>query len=367
MNTRRLIALALILGLLAPTTAAAAPLAGPCIPGVAYDPACDANQDGTVNVLDIQLAAGHWNQSGSWVSDNNHDHLGQGWYGDGNALVIQGSFAVYPDAPLMLSNSAGNGLRIQSAGKAGVYVVSAADDGFWVCQAGNTPPCTSDFNSNGVDVASAEDYGVRVELAGRSSFRSDASGTNGVYIYDAGDSGIWVRAATNWAGYFAGNINVAGNCTGCRIAQFAVNSGPETLQAGDIVAMDGIADSPFAGIGMLLRVRRATPGSPLVGVVSGRAEPYTSQEDGSQTLVARDGQPAATGEYLSVVIYGPMQVRAAGHIDTGQRVTVGQAGAVRAMGRVTVDGVTLDEGGSSLGMALETAGDGLVWVLVNPQ
>jgi hypothetical protein len=104
-----------------------------------------------------------------------------------------------------------------------------------------------------------------------------------------------------------------------------------------------------------------------VGVVSGRAEPYTSQEDGSQTLVARNGQPAAAGEYLSVVIYGPMQVRAAGHIDTGQRVTVDQAGAVRAMGRVTVDGVTLDEGGSSLGVALETAGDGLVWVLVNPQ
>jgi hypothetical protein len=228
--------------------------------------------------------------------------------------------------------------------------------------------CTLDnTNANGFEVANAEDYGARVVYAGRAAFRSDDSGTNGLYVATAGDSGVWIADATNWAGYFAGNINVTGNCTGCRIAQMAVNTGEAILQPGEIVAVDGITDSPFAGTDMLLRVHRATPGSPLVGVVSGRAEPYTSQEDGSHTLVARSGQPAAAGEYLSVVIYGPMQVRAAGHIDTGQRVTVDQAGAVRAMRRATVDGVTLDEGGSSLGVALETAGDGLVWVLVNPQ
>ena len=74
MNARKLFSLALVLILLATLTGAAgsAPLAGPCAPGAAYDPACDTNQDGTVNVLDIQLAAGHWNQSGTYVGDNNH-------------------------------------------------------------------------------------------------------------------------------------------------------------------------------------------------------------------------------------------------------------------------------------------------------
>ena len=38
MNTRRLLALTLIFGLLA-STAAAAPLAGPCVPGAAYNAA----------------------------------------------------------------------------------------------------------------------------------------------------------------------------------------------------------------------------------------------------------------------------------------------------------------------------------------
>ena len=51
-----------------------------------------------------------------------------------------------------------------------------------------------------------------------------------------------------------------------------------------------------------------------------------------------------------------------------KRVTLGDAGGVRATRRVTVDGVTLDEGGSSLGMVWEAADrNDLVWVLVNPQ
>ena len=32
-------------------------------------------------VTDIQLTASHWNQTGTWVSDNQHDHLGQTWTG----------------------------------------------------------------------------------------------------------------------------------------------------------------------------------------------------------------------------------------------------------------------------------------------
>lgn len=68
-----------------------------------------------------------------------------------------------------------------------------------------------------------------------------------------------------------------------------------------------------------------------------------------------------------MVIYGPMQVKAAGSVDKGQRVTAGDTGGVRATRRVLVDGVALDEGGPSLGMALNAVENGRVWVLVNPQ
>ena len=86
MNARRLFSLILVLILLVTLAGAAgsAPLAGPCVPGAAYDPACDANQDGTITVNDIQLTAGHWNQTGAFVSDNNHTHLGQTWTGANN-------------------------------------------------------------------------------------------------------------------------------------------------------------------------------------------------------------------------------------------------------------------------------------------
>ncbi|MCB0251989.1 MAG: hypothetical protein KDI07_25700, partial [Anaerolineae bacterium] len=114
MNTRRLIVLALVLGLLLPTAAGAVPLkdanfaeklasfdplTGPCALGGAYDPACDVNHDGAVNVLDVQLAAGHWNQSGTWTSDNDHNHLGQTWTGVDNSLVISGTFDAAPYVP----------------------------------------------------------------------------------------------------------------------------------------------------------------------------------------------------------------------------------------------------------------------------
>ena len=73
----------MILCLLIPAAAAAAndspTLAGPCAPGPVYDPACDVDHDGDVDILDIQLAAGHWNRSGTWTGG------GDGWSLTGNA------------------------------------------------------------------------------------------------------------------------------------------------------------------------------------------------------------------------------------------------------------------------------------------
>ncbi len=59
----------LVFSILATTPIVAAPLSGPCAPGAAYDPTCDVNHDGAVNVLDVQLTAGHWNQTGTYSVD----------------------------------------------------------------------------------------------------------------------------------------------------------------------------------------------------------------------------------------------------------------------------------------------------------
>ena len=98
--------LIVVLTILTAIPATAAPLVGPCAPGTAYDPACDVDQDGDVDIFDIQLTASRWNRTGTWVSDNDHDHLGQTWVGNNNPLRIQGNFGPPNEAPLVLSSRA---------------------------------------------------------------------------------------------------------------------------------------------------------------------------------------------------------------------------------------------------------------------
>ncbi|MGB2775054.1 MAG: hypothetical protein WBF31_22320, partial [Anaerolineae bacterium] len=177
MNARQLFSLILVLILLATLTGAASstPLVGPCVPGTGYDPACDVDQDGVITVNDLQLTAGHWSQTGAYVSDNNHNHLGQTWTGTDNPLKIQGSYGAPDYAPLVLSNSTGTGLRITSATNNGVQVDSAGDAG--------------------VQVSSAGINGVAVLLAGSSGVYVESVASTGVYVDSAGDDGIYVRAA----------------------------------------------------------------------------------------------------------------------------------------------------------------------------
>jgi hypothetical protein len=93
MTIQRTLVLALALLLVAAVTAAGvtgaqeapqAPASTPCAPGAVYDPACDVDHDGDVDVLDIQLAAGHWNQAGTWTG-------GDYWSLTGNAGTTPGA------------------------------------------------------------------------------------------------------------------------------------------------------------------------------------------------------------------------------------------------------------------------------------
>ncbi len=68
MKAGRLLSLGIACTLLATLSVAAgaAPQAGPCAPGTAYDPACDVDHNGAIDVTDIQLTAGHWGQTGTY-------------------------------------------------------------------------------------------------------------------------------------------------------------------------------------------------------------------------------------------------------------------------------------------------------------
>ena len=206
------LALVVLLTIVAVMPVAAIPLFGPCAPGAAYDPACDANQDGHINITDIQLAAGHWNQTGTFTSDNNHIHLGQTWTGNNNPLVISGTFNQAPDyAGLVGSNLDGNGITGRSASDtaSGVYGENTAG-GYGV--AGRT---SGTYQTAGVYGVSTSTFGGNYGVYGQIN---DYAGYG---VYGNNDSnfagyGVFGNGATGVAGYspIANGYGVQGTATG---------------------------------------------------------------------------------------------------------------------------------------------------------
>lgn len=384
---------ALVLGVAsagAQTATGRAPHVGGCTPGAAYDPACDVDHDNDVDIFDIQLAAGHWNQAGTFVSDNNHTHLGQTWAGNNNPLKFTGSYGAPEWAPLVLGNSVGDGLRVESAGGDGVYLNSASFNGVTIAAAG----------SDGVEVYAAGDDGVHVYHAGSPAVQFASSTHDGIEVEGAQGNGLFVGAANN--GVYvqnAGSIGVYAHTEALfgawgfytperiygsiglfdALSLVAQVSGPDGLSPGDLVAVAGLGD-PLPGRPARTPLVRLASNTftGVIGVVESRLVmtpgsiqvPLQANESttGLGTAVLRyAGGPAQAGDYVAITVLGAAQVRvdARAVIEAGQRLTVGsQPGHARALRTVTVDGVTLDEGGPILGVALAPARDGLVWVLV---
>lgn len=211
MRHKTSIMLPLVLALLfvAGTSARAAPLAGPCIAGAVYDPACDVDHDGDVDIFDIQLTAGHWTQSGPWTSDNDHDHLGQTWTGSNNTLTLTGAFS--PNPPLLLSNTTGDGLRATSSAASGTGVEGTA-----TAASGTTTGVEGrSFSIGGTGVSgnalatSGSSYGV----VGQSSSTS-GRGVWGVAAATSGiNSGVYGQSASTQGTGVRGHATAASGTT----------------------------------------------------------------------------------------------------------------------------------------------------------
>ena len=112
-------------------------------------------------------------------------------------------------------------------------------------------------------------------------------------------------------------------------------------------------------------------------MVRGRAELETAKEGESlregqtgERLVSREGA-AQPGEYVTIVIHGPMRIKVSaegGSIQPGTCFVVTESGVARALKTVVINDVRVAESAPVIGIALEAAQkDGYIWVLVNPQ
>ncbi len=304
-----------------------------------------------------------------------------------------------------VDNTGQDGLHVGTAGSDGVHVENAVNsgvqidhtdgDGIFICAVGTETTCTPTIVplNNGVEIGNAEDVGVYVGWAGASGlFVSYSEGSavgvqavagDGMFVGSAGNDGMHVNGAgnngvdvtgDNLAGYFSGNIQVTGSCTGCLLATFGVNSGGETLQPGDLVTVQGVQTSGVDSVLILLEVTPAKAGQTVVGVVGGWAE-LIKEETPRPTeiglrLIPREG-PAAPGAYVTIIYSGPVQVQAGsldGGLAAGTRLTLAADGGVRALQTTTVNGIQVAESAPVVGIALSKPdAAGLVWVLVNPQ
>ncbi|MFN2204320.1 MAG: hypothetical protein ACK2UT_00275 [Candidatus Promineifilaceae bacterium] len=213
------------------------------------------------------------------------------------------------------------------------------------------------------------DTGVQAAIRADSTTGPAILGQTDDYI---GVMGVSEYASAGYAGYFYGNLAISGKCYGCTQAQFAVNHGRATLREGDLVTIDNVVPAAYANAPLLWQVRTAQEGDPVVGVVHAAARIEKDPAVDEDMLMPGENS-AAPGDTLSIIVFGPAPVRldtAAGALKAGTRLTAGTNGKARSLQTVTADGVTFSETGPSLGIILENGdsdGDGLVWVLVNPQ
>jgi hypothetical protein len=325
---------------------------------------------------------------GFWVGSAGGEGLYVGSAGDNGVYVVNaGNTGVVVDSAaqgLTVGSAGFHGVEVVSAGNVGFLVGSAGDHGLYVIDAGVHGVAVDSAGNIGFQVGSAGDYGFQVESAGNNGVNVvnagnngvavDYAGNNGLRVSNAGNNGVQIDSAGGYAGWFGGSIYARDGCVGCTITMFGINSGDVPLQPGDIVSIQGLLPSNFAEAATLMQVKAASRGETVIGVVQGRAEVSRgtdSQQGNSQDrLVPRQGM-VDPGDYVTIIIYGPAQVKASalsGPISAGTRLTLGDDGGVRTLITTEVNGVQIAESASTIGIALEEPGDNeLIWVLVSPQ
>jgi hypothetical protein len=139
------------------------------------------------------------------VARADHNHLGQTWTGTDIPLKIEGSFSSPNWAPLMLSNSADDGLQVTSAGRVGVFVGASGGDGLFVAATGEDGLGIFSAASHGVNVETAGEDGLHIVSAGSDGVDLGTTGFDGIHIGTAGINGVVVDAA-DWDGAQVGTV-----------------------------------------------------------------------------------------------------------------------------------------------------------------
>jgi hypothetical protein len=283
----------------------------------------------------------------------------------------------------------------------GVYGIAAASTDYTSGVEGMA------YSTNGTGVygtataSTGYTYGTRgyvTSTSGRAiyGFAGNSSGTRtGVYgeVYGSG-----------YGLYTPDDLYVGGTCVGCSAVLIALNTGTETLNIGDPVAVGGVGPMLEGHTTPVIEVHRATPGDvSVLGVVYSRGEFYAPArependspareiendspareiendsaareiedgsageiEDNSATIQPVEGQ-VASGDYVLIVTNGLARVRVAPDqkdLTPGSSLAMLEDGSLAAPSGTDAD---LELTFARI-MEVEPDEDGLVWALIDTQ
>jgi hypothetical protein len=275
----------------------------------------------------------------------------------------------------------GFGVYATSTNGDGVYGEASAADKSGVFGRNDTNIGVRGAGNKGVFGESGTDYGEAVHGKGTGLY---TEGVLGESAHSAGVYGISGGAESYSVGVFGAtsatyglatqeNIFVGGSCTGCTIAYIAQNADGGTLQAGDVVAVAGIAPALDGHETPVLSVRRAlSTDTGLLGVAQagasvGLAEMPAMDEGILQgrtvEMVKQVPGDIASGDYLFVVVQGLVRMR----VDASSSAI--QVGDALGPGKNASGAQKLSSAAPTaalVGHALEplAEGSGLIWVLL---
>ncbi len=313
-----------------------------------------------------------------------------------------------------VNGAEGNGLRVGYAGHHGIWIEETRFTGMYIKQTGNNGvlintvgnPSTS-ISMSSVETAfkviGTEGYGLYVGRSDRDAIRIYSAGEAGIYIEDSGTDGIFIANAEDDGGTFIGQDKGVVGATdatsheyglwtndktysgygydGSKMNSFGKNTGSESLEPGDLVIISGGYEEDTLGkeSGIpVIHVKKADKdgSNSIFGVVEYKVnirKEIEELEDGKtrqeNSFKRAKSFIANTGDYLSIVILGPTDVKVADRSESiiaGEPLKASSNAGARKIRTTMLNGLEIAENVGIVGKALEDSnGKGMVKVFVN--
>ncbi len=185
-----------------------------CLPGAGYASGCDVDQDGDIDIFDIQRTAGRWNSSGTYTAG--HTHWGETWTSaaGSHGLRLEHTASSGFTTGLVAQSASSDGIGLAgrttaSSGGMGVYGRSDGVGGSGVYGAAAAASGLT-YGVQGYSASSGGYAGFFTGSGPEAVYVQNSAGGRGIQAYAPADTAIWGRTDSGLAGVDGWNTSAAG-------------------------------------------------------------------------------------------------------------------------------------------------------------